>query len=77
MTDSLNADLLAELKTLNASIAGLKDEIGRAASLVAASQLIAVDASRSEVYATLMDDHLVETARRLVTIMAAGPTGQR
>lgn len=65
------AALLAELRTISQSLQGLRAEIRTAASTVAAGQLIAVDASRSEVYATLLDEQLVETATRIATLLTS------
>ncbi len=64
------AALLAELRSITDSLHGLRAEIRTAASAVAAGQLIAVDASRSEVYATLLDDQLVETATRIAALLS-------
>jgi hypothetical protein len=58
--------LLHELKALNANLAAFKSSMMTAAGLVAAAQLIATDASRSEVFATQLDDQVVEVGARLV-----------
>lgn len=64
--------LLDELKTLNANLVGLRSDVLQAASMVAAAQLTATDASRSEVFAHLMDDHLIEIARKLAEMISVG-----
>ncbi|GFZ98094.1 hypothetical protein [Elstera cyanobacteriorum] len=68
MTDDA---LLAEIRNLTQAIRDLQGEVRRSACMVASAQLIAVDASRSEVYATLMDDSLLETTERLTKHLAA------
>lgn len=68
MTDDA---LLAEIRNLTQAIRDLQGKIRRSACMVASAQLIAVDASRSEVYATLMDDSLLETTERLTKHLAA------
>ncbi len=68
MTDDA---LLAEIRNLTQAIRDLQGEVRRSACMVASAQLIAVDASRSEVYATLMDDSLLETTDRLTKHLAA------
>lgn len=68
MTDDA---LLVEIRNLTQAIRDLQGEVRRSACMVASAQLIAVDASRSEVYATLMDDSLLETTERLTKHLAA------
>jgi hypothetical protein len=65
MRDDLAEQLLAELRQLNQTIASFRDDVRLGASTIAAAQLIAVDAARSEVFAVLMDDQLAEVALRL------------
>jgi|GEM_PF-3107495 len=71
MNDEIAQAMLAEMQALNRNLTALTGEMSRAATMVAAAQLIAVDAARSEVYATLMDDQLVDVARKLKILMQA------
>lgn len=71
MRDDLAEALIAELRQLNKSVSGLQSEVRRAAAIVAAGSLVAVDAARSEVFAHLMDESLVELADRLATSLGA------
>ncbi|MDX2103221.1 MAG: hypothetical protein EAZ99_17975 [Alphaproteobacteria bacterium] len=72
MDDRLAEELMQELRTLNANLVDLKQTIERSAGLVAASQLIATDAARSEVFATQLDEHLVEVGAKLVRMSVGG-----
>lgn len=65
--------LLDEMKALNANISGLRVDLLKAASMIASAHLTATDASRSEVFAHLMDDHLIEIAQRLAAMISAKP----
>lgn len=71
MNDEIAQAMLAEMQSLNRNLTALTTEMSRAATMVAAAQLIAVDAARSEVYATLMDDQLIDVARKLKILMQA------
>jgi hypothetical protein len=72
MTEMNNA-ILSEIRNLTQAIQDLQAEVRRSACMVASAQLIAVDASRSEVYATLMDDSLLETTERLSKLLSPKP----
>lgn len=60
----------AQIALLVREIAALREDLRQSAALVAAAQLVAVDAARSEVYARLMDEQLSETTSRLVAGLA-------
>lgn len=62
-------NLTGDVQRLADSIEGLRRDVRWSASLIAAAHLVAVDAARSEVYATLMDEQLLETAVRLAKYM--------
>lgn len=76
MNDETAQAMLAEMQALNRNLTALTTEMSRAATMVAAAQLIAVDAARSEVYATLMDDQLVDVARKLKILMQAAAAAE-
>lgn len=68
--DEAIAALKTEIERLGTTIDELRAEMRWATGMVAAAHLVAVDAARSrEVFATLMDENLVETAERLVRLM--------
>ncbi len=69
----MNDAILSEIRNLTQAIQDLQAEVRRSACMVASAQLIAVDASRSEVYATLMDDSLLETTERLSKLLSPKP----
>ncbi len=75
MRDDQAEALIAELRQLNRSIGGLQAEVRRAAAIIAAGSLVAVDASRSEVFAHLMDESLIDLADRLATGLGAPREG--
>lgn len=66
-----NQAIVNELRSLTEAIHALRQDVKQAAACVAAANLIAVDASRSEVFAVYMDDELMKVADRLAKSMGA------
>lgn len=63
------AAVVAELRALTEAVQGLRRDVKQAAACVASASLIAVDASRSEVFAVYMDDELMKVADRMLKAM--------
>lgn len=68
MSDDSQA-IVTELRALTEAIHALRRDVKQAAACVASASLIAVDASRSEVFAVYMDDELLKVADRLAKAM--------